>query len=491
MNFPVFNSSVFKNRASILLAFFLLNFLLKFLFITSQDICIDEPYSIFHAQFGIGDIIRFLKPTNNPPLFEIILHFWIKIFGIEPVSVRFLPVLFGSLTVIFIYRIAERLFEFEVALTASLLYTFSTISIFYSHDCRVYTLFLLLTTMSVYLFILLLEEESGYRNKFLFCLVNILIIYSHYFGFIVWCIEGVYILIYKRKNIKRLAMLFGLSLVFYLPQILIFLERFRESSARGTWIKEIMGIEDLYNRLWSFCNMPVTVVLCLLILAGALAKKIYLRFIKKSVSSNESQYFKLIFVWFFMPFFLMFIVSFWVPIYLERYLIFIAPAFYILMAYLITFLVSDQKRRILAILVLVVSFMSTNQLDPDKKREPSKVVEFVRQKKDSNTLVIVCAQDFISNFAYYYDKKIFTRIDRGDEYGTLTASLNKENIYPVSNIGEIEPGVLRRFKTVMFVDAAADFSCPGNGILKFLEHQMTFKQKQHFISIFDVYVFVN
>lgn len=490
MSTSIFNSQVIKNRTVILVSIFILNFILKFLFLATQDICIDEPYSIFHAQFGVGDIIQFLKPTNNPPLFEIILHYWIKFFGISPMSVRFLPLLFGSLTVIFIYKIAEKLFSLPVAIVSSLLYTFSTMSIYYSHDCRVYTLFLLLTTISIYLFIKLFEDHSIWY-KISFCLVNALIIYAHYFGFFVWLIEAIYILYFGRKYLKMFALLFILSVLIYLPQILVFVERFHESSTEGTWIKEVMDVENLYNRLWSFCNMPVVVVFCILIMVIALSKKIYLTFKKEKDSSEHNSRSKLILIWFFVPYFLMFFISLKVPIYLERYLIFILPAFYILIPFLINYIFSNEKIRNIMFLVLILGFAATMQLNPDKKREAVKTIEFVKQNKDANTLVIVCAHDFINNFAYYYDKKIFQNITPGKEYETLTASMNAENIYPVRNINEIDQQVLENFKKVIYLDAAADFSNPENGILKTLESKFTLKNKQHFNTIFEVYSFSN
>ncbi len=490
----VFNSLVFKNRSLILISLFILNFVLKILFLSTQDICIDEPYSIFHSQFGVEDIIRFLKPTNNPPLFEIILHYWIKVFGISAFSVRFLPLLFGSLAVIFIFRISEKLFSYQVGIASSLLYTFSTISIYYSHDCRVYTLFLLLTTISVYFFIKLFEGSSSFWDKLFFCACNLLIIYAHYFGFIVWFIEVTYVLIYGRKYFMRFAVLLGISIVFYLPQILIFLERFKQSSSEGTWIKELVTIENLYNRLWSFCNMPVVVVLCLAILVAAGVKKASSKLLKKENSedgSNTNKKINLIGIWFFVPYVLMFVISFKVPIYLERYLIFIAPAFYILVCSLVNYLFDNKNLRNVAFFVLILSFAITLQLNPDKKRESSKVIDYVKQNKDSETLVIICAHDFINNFAFYYDKKIFQNVIPGIEYETLNKSLNSENVFPVRTINEINSDILKKFRKIIYLDAAADFSNPGNGILQALENNYKLNTKKHFNTIFDVYIFVS
>ena len=105
--------------------FILINFYVKFKFISYQSIAGDEPFSIYFSQFNITTIISHLSSGNNPPLFEIILHLWIKLFGISETSVRLLPCLFSSITVYFIYKIGQKFFSFKSAIIASLFFTLS------------------------------------------------------------------------------------------------------------------------------------------------------------------------------------------------------------------------------------------------------------------------------------------------------------------------------------------------------------------------------
>jgi uncharacterized membrane protein len=103
----------------------LLNILLKVIFISSESIAWDEPFSIYHAQMSVKNIIHQLYLGNNPPFFELILHFWIKMFGISPFSVRFLPMIFSSLTAVMIFLLGNKMFHFKVGLFTALLFTFS------------------------------------------------------------------------------------------------------------------------------------------------------------------------------------------------------------------------------------------------------------------------------------------------------------------------------------------------------------------------------
>ena len=89
----------------------LLNFFLNRGGLTANSIALDEPFSIYVAQFEVSKIIAYLSTGNNPPLFELILHYWIKLFGIKPSSVRFLPCLFSSLTALYIFKITMQKVE--------------------------------------------------------------------------------------------------------------------------------------------------------------------------------------------------------------------------------------------------------------------------------------------------------------------------------------------------------------------------------------------
>lgn len=92
----------------------------------SQPIANDEPFTIYHAQLQLPFMLSELSHYNNPPGFEILLHFWIRIFGIGAVSVRFLPMVFSSAAAVVLYFLGKRFFNFRIGLFAALLFTFSS-----------------------------------------------------------------------------------------------------------------------------------------------------------------------------------------------------------------------------------------------------------------------------------------------------------------------------------------------------------------------------
>ena len=50
-------------------------------------IALDEPFSIFHSQQPIQEFWKIFEQGNNPPLHFLLLHVWIKLYGISAFAV--------------------------------------------------------------------------------------------------------------------------------------------------------------------------------------------------------------------------------------------------------------------------------------------------------------------------------------------------------------------------------------------------------------------
>ena len=139
--------------------------------------------------------------------------------------------------------------------------------------------------------------------------------------------------------------------------------------------------------------------------------------------------------------------------------------------------------------VLVLLFIVTVQLNPDKKRDSKAVTEFIKQNKKPGDLVIICTHEFLTNFAYYYSEDMFKTFG-GDEYGALEAKLHQDNVFPVIRISEVEKSLLSNSKRIIYLDVGADFSNPGNEVLSTLQRENRLVDKKNFHGIETVYTFV-
>ncbi len=411
---------------------FFFNVVTKLLYLTNEDIALDEPFSIYHAQFKVADIIEQLKNYNNPPLFEIVLHFWIKCFGISALSVRVLPMLFACLSPVALFLFAKKFYSLQIAITSALLLSFSNLLIFYSHDCRVYSLFLLLSILSMHYFLTLVwEEKRNYSTIFWFILVSSLLIYAHYFGAFILFLQFIYLLVFCRNKLIPMLLFYLLIFFAYIPHTFVLIARFNDSVRQGTWLHAPEGIESLYYMLWSFSNYPVLTVACLIVLIFALAKKLMFKTTNITQSNNY-----LVVIWFLFPFLGMFLISYYVPMFFDRYLIFCLPAYYLLVPLSINNLFFSERKRIIALSLLVVSFALGQDLDPKKKQPVSKVVHLIKKNKNQATLVIVKPAYFLPIMAYHLNRNAFSEIGDGKEYFRMDSLMKKDNIYHINHATE-------------------------------------------------------
>jgi hypothetical protein len=235
-------------------------------------------------------------------------------------------------------------------------------------------------------------------------------------------------------------------LVLYLPCIFIVITRFG-ATAKGNWIEPPSGIESLYNMLWTFSNVPVITVICIVILFFALVKVIVN---KTYFKLKENSSVILILVWFLIPFLGMLFISYWIPMYLSRYLIFALPAYYILLVLCVENLFKKAIYVNMVLGLLIAGFAFTNKLSPDKKQPIFETMQLIKQNKDSNTLVIFGTDEILPTIAYNYNRAYFAAIQDGKEYHLTDSLLKADDVYFTYNIEEIKP-LISKFNKVIYI----------------------------------------
>lgn len=480
-------------QSLIILALVLTNFVIKGLFLAGNSLGGDEPFSVYVAQMDATSILKYLSEGNNPPLYELLLHFWIKIFGISEFAVRFPSLLFSCVTVWFIYKIGVTYLNKRIALYAGILFIFSNYHILFAHEARVYALLGMLTVISMYIFMGILRDSAhgdkdenisskSIATKFLLlALVNTVIIYSHYFGFFVLIVQVIYLIMHYSvllKYWKQVLLYAGILVVLYLPNIIIVFNRFVASS-EGTWLSPPNGIASIYNMLWAFSNAPVVTVCVLLVIVGALVR--YFTVFRKDHKNPNNPF---IVFWFAFIFFFMFGISFSIPMFLDRYLMPAAIAFIFLIAMSADYVIKRPRWRILVPALICILFIASHKPNLTNKRNVKEAVETVSRLRDSETLVIVCPSSATLEFAYYYNRNYFREYNTTDLYANAVRHLSKENIAVIDNINEVN---LENRSKVIYLDAAADFSSPGNNIKAVLDKKFTLTNTYRVYEIYNIY----
>ena len=466
-------------------AFFALNFLLKIISLDSRDIANDEPFSVFWAQNSLKEIYNMLHAENNPPLHFVLLHFWIKIFGIDPFSVRFLSLLFSALTASVIFLIGTRFFNRFTGIASGLIFSFTTMHVYFSHEARVYTLFAFLAAVSLYIF-LRIAENPGSRKLYIWLLVaNLLLIYSHYFGFFIIFME-VFSLMFtgqRKKMFKPLFFVFSGLAICYLPLLIIFIERINTATG-GTWVSS-PETGQIYGFLNLFINDRLNMlVLILLIIAGGILLVINKKLVSSAWSLMNEKTF-LIYSWFFIPYFIMFLVSYRIPMFIDRYILYTSIPFYIFIAILINSIFQNKKLKIIASVIFIGSMIFTINLNPDNFRRMKDLVTLVKELKTTNSAVFIAPDYADLGFTYHYNPEYFKN------YKNYKKLLKSENIFPVATETETASFFSKVFTKCIYIQAGSEFQDPDNKIYNYIAAKYRKVETHKVYQIFLVHDFSN
>jgi mannosyltransferase len=116
-------------------------------FWTRSDLWLDEALTVNIARQPLHQIPSFLKRDGAPPLFYVLLHFWMGWFGTSDVAVRALSGVIGVITLPLTWLAGKRLGGKTVAWAALLLVASSPFAIYYDTETRMYALVALLTVL--------------------------------------------------------------------------------------------------------------------------------------------------------------------------------------------------------------------------------------------------------------------------------------------------------------------------------------------------------
>jgi len=160
----------------------LLAFLLRMFQLGHQQLWLDEAIS-FHFASLHGGFDEMLRLENNPPLYYVLLHFWLPIAGNSEAAVRFPSTVAGTLAVLAIIWAGWQIFTPAAGLWAGAFAAVAPIHVYYSQEARVYVIL----TLELALAYGLLWRAMRLNTRTAWMLVSLAALtalYSHYFAII-------------------------------------------------------------------------------------------------------------------------------------------------------------------------------------------------------------------------------------------------------------------------------------------------------------------
>lgn len=209
--------------------FFAVFILLRFWDLTESCLWFDEIFSVHAAEHDWQGIFSFVsQDLIHPPLFYVLLKIWIFIEGESLFYLRLFPVIFSIVSLVPFYYLCRQLkLEAPVIIVALAFFTFNGALIKYSQEVRMYSVLLCLSLFSIWLFVRFLDLG---KNIWILTIINVLLVYTHYFGWLIVFTQILAILYFQRIKIRQIVIMAGIVILTYVPWILMIIRAAKISS---------------------------------------------------------------------------------------------------------------------------------------------------------------------------------------------------------------------------------------------------------------------
>ena len=473
----------------LLLAILLLGLFFRLYNLAGDSFWADEGYSLIRTvDMGFFQIV---KTFHHAFFYNIILHYWIDLFGNSEFPTRLLSVIFGCLAIFMIYKVGESLFNKNVGILSSLILSVSVFHINYSQEVRDYSLMVLLTLMSFYFFINLFKKRSilisvGY------VLSSIFLIYTHGFGVFIIIAQNVYFItvFYISKethelDFKKWLWLQVILLVLSIPWLWILADKLLSARAgyplptpRG-YSPRIPSLNDVLQSFITYSGSLVLfrffLVLSLfsIISCKKLKENINLKNITKAISNYRLKIDRpnitkayLLLVWVSVPIIFPFIMSLLVmPVYHTRYTMGASLAFYLLAAKGITNINSKYLKSVIIAIILLLSFVNVYEFSTQTDKRPDyqpfrEAANYIDINAESGDLLLFHQglKPILYVFDYYSNRADLVKRSFPD---LELPELENTKYVHEGNIRELDP-ILKGYNRVWFVHSS---SCDYYGLI--------------------------
>lgn len=311
-------------------------FLLRANHLATQSLWRDEVDAIRFSNWPPEELLKGLfQVGHNGPLFFLLLRPWRALTGNSEFALRYPSALMGALAAPLGYLLARQLgFSRRVGLLTALLLATSPYLVWYGQEAKMYALLLVAVTLA---FIAYLKALAGQGSRWwlVFTAGTSLSFYLHILSPLMLAVYGLAgLLFYPRLQRHWRGWLVSMACLTlpYLPLALWQFDFFIGGADRGHPFyplrEQIFLLLQLYSSgLLRFVGLTAIVIFVFLFLCG-----LFLPNQRATVEGLTLRRRGLLAAWALLPPLIVYLVSRRVPVFEDRYLIYITPAFYLLIA---------------------------------------------------------------------------------------------------------------------------------------------------------------
>ena len=409
----------------LLLAILFLAFAVRIGGLTAQSLWRDEVDALRFSQAPLATMVaNFSRPGWNGPLYYVLLRAWVALAGQSAFALRYFSLLFSVLAVACVYRMARVWFAAPVPALSALLLATSPYMVWYGQETKMYALLIVLAMATLYAYVQALR--GGHWASWVLVLI------------LTWTSIGVHIMaglliplmvvlflvwwpVARTQWRQALLALAGLAVPAFvaLPWVWPTLVRGGDIGHR---FLGLLGMSRVMAHAFSRGILPDDALwriglFLFALLAGTLLwtdrgpLSLLLGTVQRSnraqgaIQEGQTRDVLALWTWILIPIVALYLISLRLPMFVDRYLIWVGPAFYMLIARGL-----DQiRRRWLAVLAVCVVLMlwSNGQGIVQQRTRPVKsdfraAAAYVQEHRQRDELVLFHISYVRYTFEYYY-----------------------------------------------------------------------------------------
>lgn len=333
------------------------------LVLLNQSLWLDESIEALALMGRMGPLLSYALADYQPPLYHFIGYIFTHLFGYGEIALRLPSLISGLFTVYFVIKIGELIGSKKVGMIAGLLAATNPLLIYYSQEGRTYAMTTFFVTASFYYFIKLLQSKNrDLPSTIYYLLSTTAFLWTSYLSWFVILAQGIYALWKKHYVILSLQIGITLTLLAWIPSFISSLSigqsTLVNSPAWGavvgglswkslplTWVKFVIGRISFDNKIIYAVLVGIIGFIHLLALRLVDFKKYHI-----------------LLLWLIPPVILGLITAFIIPVYSYFRVLFVLPAYLLLLA------IGSQKIS-KAIILFNILFLSIFWFSPRYHRE--------------------------------------------------------------------------------------------------------------------------
>lgn len=325
-----------------------------------EEIWLDESFSIHMMDHTLGEIIDFTASDVHPPLYYFILKLFVQIAGNHMIVLRIASIIPFLAMMLIVGLFTSKEINPKAGILSMVITCAAPSILIYSTEIRMYSWCQLFVVCSVIISYKLARKDNNILWV-LFCIVNALAAYTHYFAGMAVMIVSVCLIIniiitkadVRKRFVKWLVFNVG-TVILYIPWLTVFISQL-QSVKEDYWI-EAFTLSDLgeyaefvYGEFPGFFAIIYAIIVC--------AAIVLLLVRRKKIKTYQFATLNLvIFFGYILGGIMLSIII--TPVFIQRYIAVVLPCLWLFVIF--TFLGDDNNKIYIATIVIVVPLLIYN-----------------------------------------------------------------------------------------------------------------------------------